>query len=100
MSFSTINEILGLAVIDETFQHALLTDPLAAVRRRHFVLSVREEEILCSIHTTDFVEFVRLLREQLATNDRPGGRRCEGYEGCKGAIPTTNEEERSDEQGR
>jgi hypothetical protein len=94
MSFSTINEILGLAVIDETFQHGLLIDPLAAVRRRHFVLSVREEEIFCSIHATNFVEFVRLLREQLATNDMLSGRRCDG------TSPTSTEEENPDEQSR
>ncbi len=62
-----INEILGLAVIDETFQRELLADPLGTIQKKNIVLTEREEEVLRSMHTADFAEFARILLERLAT---------------------------------
>lgn len=44
MSWQTINEILGLAATDKQFAQELLVDPVDAVTKRGYHLTVAEQE--------------------------------------------------------
>ena len=57
MSWKIINEILGLAIVDPTFQGKLLASPLSAVQERGFDLTPEETDILQCIHAHDLCEF-------------------------------------------
>jgi hypothetical protein len=69
MSWSTLNEILGLAVVDLTFQKELLEDPLKAVANRQYRLNKKEKKALSLIQANSIYEFTTRLLELLA-NDR------------------------------
>lgn len=57
MSWKTINAILGLATIDETFCQELLQNPVQAALQRQFTLTQEEQDKLSQIHAHDLAEF-------------------------------------------
>jgi hypothetical protein len=61
MSWQTIDEMLGLAVIDPAFREELLHSPLSAARERGFELSPDEEQLVQTIHAHDLSEFSRCI---------------------------------------
>ena len=61
MTRKTINAILGLASIDQTFCQQLLDDPLQAVQSKNFELSEEEQEIFRRISARDLYEFSQIL---------------------------------------
>lgn len=61
MSWKTINAILGLATVDEDFCEHLLTDPLKAVKARHFELTTEEQEAFRTISATNLAELSQQL---------------------------------------
>lgn len=61
MTRKTINAILGLASIDQTFCQQLLSDPLQAVQSKNFELSEEEQEIFRRISARDLYEFSQIL---------------------------------------
>lgn len=61
MTRKTINAILGLASIDQTFCQQLLDDPLQAVQSKNFELSQEEQEIFRRISAHDLYEFSQIL---------------------------------------
>lgn len=61
MTRKTINAILGLASVDQTFCQELLTNPLQAVQTKHFDLSKEEQEIFTRISARDLYEFSQIL---------------------------------------
>lgn len=61
MTRKTINAILGLASVDQTFCQELLTNPLRAVQTKHFDLSREEQEIFTRISARDLYEFSQIL---------------------------------------
>lgn len=68
MSWEIINEILGLATIDKEFARELLQDPLAAVQKRGFPLTPKEQEVFGAISTNTLQEFSRDLHQALKHN--------------------------------
>lgn len=74
MSWNTINEILGLAVTNEGFAQELIANPLEAVRRRGYQLTIAEQEAfrLSSSQTLD--RFTRNLLTHLPQKAQPYGR--------------------------
>jgi hypothetical protein len=67
MSWKTINAILGLAAVDETFCQALLKNPVQTIRSRNFELTASEQEKIKRIVAEDLTEFsqkVLILFEQ------------------------------------
>lgn len=70
MSRKTINAILGLASVDQTFCQALLNAPLEAVRARQFRLTLEEEEIFRQISAQNLYEFSQLLLEHLNAGEK------------------------------
>lgn len=69
MSWKIINEILGLAIVDPTFQNKLLASPLSAVQEQGFNLTSEEMHILQCIQTHDLCEFSQRLIEELHLNE-------------------------------
>lgn len=61
MSWKTINEILGSAILDEAFCQELLEHPLQAVQPRNFKLTAEEQEKLRDIKARDLVEFSQMV---------------------------------------
>ncbi|GCE27621.1 hypothetical protein KDA_31050 [Dictyobacter alpinus] len=66
MSWSILNEILGLAIIDPVFQKKLLSSPLDAIYEREFVLSPEEIHVLQHIHVHDLAEFSQCIIDNLS----------------------------------
>lgn len=68
MSWKTISSILSLAVVDEEFCQALLTNSLAAVQTRKFLLTEKEQEAFKVISAGNFTELsqqiIALLNKQ------------------------------------
>lgn len=61
MTRKTINAILGLATVDQTFCQELLDSPLDAVQSKRFELSEEEQEIFKRISARDLYEFSQIL---------------------------------------
>ena len=61
MSWKTINEILGSAILDEAFCLELLEHPLQAVQPRNFELTAEEQDKLRDIKARDLVEFSQMV---------------------------------------
>ena len=77
MSWKTINDILGLATVDEEFCRALLVHPLATVQARKFELTSKEQEDFTRISATSLSEFsqqlIALRDEKLGNSDPSEG---------------------------
>lgn len=69
MTWKTINAILGLATVDQTFCQELLKDPLRATQARQFELSPEEQEIFKKILARDLSEFSQMLLAELADKE-------------------------------
>lgn len=67
MSWTTLNEILGLAIVDPTFRRKLLHSPLHAIHEREFVLSPEETCVLQRFHAHDLVEFSQYILDHLGS---------------------------------
>lgn len=61
MTRKTINAILGLASVDQTFCQELLNNPLQAVKTKNFELSEEEQAIFRRISARDLYEFSQIL---------------------------------------
>lgn len=57
MSWKTINAILALAAVDETFCQELLKDPVPAIQVQNFDLTAKEQEKIKRISAKDLTEF-------------------------------------------
>jgi predicted secreted hydrolase len=69
MSWQTINQILGLAMVDEKFAGRLLANPLEAVREFGFDLTDEEQATLLKVRAKDISELSQILVEEFG----PGG---------------------------
>lgn len=67
MSWKSINEMLGLAIIDPDFCKTLLANPLFAAQQQGFALTEEEQKILSEIHED---ELFKLSRRLMATLTR------------------------------
>ena len=65
MSWSVINQILGLAAIDREFAQKLLQDPLATVRMHGFQLTPEEQKVLREVSASNLREFSQYLLQEL-----------------------------------
>jgi hypothetical protein len=65
MSWSTVNEILGLAIVDPTFRRELLSSPLKAVEEQGFVLTLEEICVIQRIHARDLTDFSQHIIDNL-----------------------------------
>jgi hypothetical protein len=70
MSWSTINEILGLALVDKAFREKLLSYPLRAVQEREFELTSRELSVIQHIHAHNLTDFSRHIIDNLYPRKR------------------------------
>lgn len=61
MLWKTISSVLSLAVVDEQFYRALLTNSLAAVQTQQFQLTEEEQEAFRKISAGDFAELSQQL---------------------------------------
>ncbi|GCE14905.1 hypothetical protein [Tengunoibacter tsumagoiensis] len=61
MSWKTINTILALAAVDETFCHELLKNPVVAIQMRQFSLSSEEQMKISRIRASDLSEFSKMV---------------------------------------
>lgn len=66
MSWKSINEILGLAIVDPDFCKALLADPLFAAQQEGFALTEEEQKILSEIHEDQLFKLSQQLMTRLA----------------------------------
>jgi hypothetical protein len=66
MSWTTINEILGLAAIDHAFCQELLANPLQAVQKRGFQLTTQEQHTFRRIKARDLQDFSQQVLSSLA----------------------------------
>ncbi|HEU5376638.1 MAG TPA: Os1348 family NHLP clan protein [Ktedonobacteraceae bacterium] len=64
MSWQTINKVLGLAMIDETFANILLKEPRQALSTYGIQLPEEELQVLCSCKAESLEEFSRQLIEK------------------------------------
>lgn len=63
MSWQTVNQMLGLAMIDEKFAHRLLTDPLHTALEFGFDLTREEQDFLRDVKASDVAELSQILVE-------------------------------------
>lgn len=68
MSWKVINEVIGMASIDQEFCQDLLAYPVEAIQGKGFPLTEREKEVLRGIHAVDIYEFSKCVLEKLAPN--------------------------------
>ncbi|MEO9028675.1 MAG: Os1348 family NHLP clan protein [Ktedonobacteraceae bacterium] len=66
MSWQTINEILGLAIVDAKFAHRLLANPLSATQELGFDLTEEEQDVLRQVKASDISELSQVLIERFA----------------------------------
>ncbi|HLG64417.1 MAG TPA: Os1348 family NHLP clan protein [Ktedonosporobacter sp.] len=66
MSWNSINELIGLALIDSDFCQELLDDPVAAAQKRGVELTSQEQDVLSKIHVDDIFEFSQIVLDKLA----------------------------------
>ena len=69
MSWQTINQILGLAMVDSKFARRLLANPLAAVHEFGFDLTTEEQRTLAQVKASDISQLSQILVEKF----HPGG---------------------------
>lgn len=69
MSWQNINQVLGLAMVDEKFARRLLANPLPAIREFGFDLTVEEEKILREVKARDVSELSQILVERLTRRE-------------------------------
>lgn len=65
MSWKTINQILGLAAVDQQFWKELKKDPLTVCQNRGFELTAEEKAVLSRIHADTLSEFSQRLLDEL-----------------------------------
>jgi hypothetical protein len=65
MSWQTVNQVLGLAMINTQFADRLLTDPLPTVQELGFDLTEKEQRVLQEVKARDIVELSQILIEKL-----------------------------------
>lgn len=65
MSWKTINEILALASLDQTFREALQHDPLSAVEAQGFELTCEERKVFQECAPLPLAKFCQYLLERL-----------------------------------
>jgi hypothetical protein len=65
MSWKTINEILALASLDQTFREALQDDPVSAVEAQGFTLNDEERSIFHTLASLPLTEFCQGLLDHL-----------------------------------
>ena len=68
MSWKILNEIIGLASIDQNFCQELLADPLKAVEAHQFSLTDEEKNVLRGIRANDIYEFSQYVYAQLRSD--------------------------------
>lgn len=61
MSWQTIDDMLGLAIIDPVFREELLHSPVAAAKDRGFRLTPDEERLVETIRARDLSEFSQYI---------------------------------------
>lgn len=69
MSWRIVNRILGLAAADPMFWRELQCNPLGAIRKHGFELTVEESEAFRALHTEDLAVFCQCLLAQLTSAD-------------------------------
>lgn len=67
MSWETINQILGLATVDDSFCHELLRHPLLAIQKQGFVLTEEEEAVISEVIAKTIDEFTRHVYDRLTS---------------------------------
>lgn len=68
MSWKIVNQILGLAAIDEEFAQELLKNPLTAVQARGFQLTSEEQRVFSEISASNLQELSQHLIRELHHN--------------------------------
>lgn len=68
MSWKVINELIGLASIDQDFCQELLTNPLDAVEAHGFPLTDEEKDVFGSIQVRNIHEFSQRVYAQLGSH--------------------------------
>ncbi len=66
MSWKIVNQILGLASIDQKFRHILQDDPISATEMLGFELTPEEQKVFKECASLNFAEFCQCLLEHLA----------------------------------
>ena len=64
MSWQTVNQMLGLAIVDTKFAHRLLANPLYAAVEFGFDLTPEEQEFLREVKAQDIAELSQILIEK------------------------------------
>ena len=70
MSWRTIHQMLGLAIIDPHFASRLLADPVLAAQEMGFDLSHEEQEALRNVRARDVAELGQILLEMLKSDQK------------------------------
>lgn len=65
MSWKTINQIIGLASIDQAFRDALQQKPLDTLEAEGFQLTTEEQEIFTTCSTLSFADFCQYIVNKL-----------------------------------
>lgn len=66
MSWETINQVLGLATLDDDFCQELLKDPCAAIQKQGFRLTQEEENVLSWITAGTLPELTQMVFDRFA----------------------------------
>ncbi len=61
MSWKNLNEMIGMAAIDQQFCQKLLQSPISAIDEQGYVLTPEEREIVATIRAADIQEFCEQL---------------------------------------
>lgn len=64
MSWQTINQVLGLAIVDAKFAQRLLADPLVAIWEFGFELTEEEQHTLGQIKVDNVSDLSQILVEK------------------------------------
>ncbi len=70
MSWRIVNQILGLAAADPVFWQELQRDPLAAIQKQGFGLTIEEEEAFRAMDTENLALCCQYLLEQLTSSEK------------------------------
>ncbi|WP_126582078.1 hypothetical protein [Tengunoibacter tsumagoiensis] len=65
MSWKIINEIMGLATLDDQFARKLLVEPLQAIQEHGFQLTDEEKKIFEHSQAQDIYELSQILLDRL-----------------------------------
>jgi len=69
MSWKVMNQILGMALVDQQFWKELKEDPIAVCRSRGLELTPEEEAVLSRIHAETLTEFSQRLLDEFSNQD-------------------------------